>query len=71
MQTDTYQQNQRNDKAPIIESTVRKSKDGRFIIHTTAITHIKPVGYYKAILESDRFPPRDAPGNRPEKTEPS
>lgn len=37
---------------PIIRSTVTKSRDGRFIIQRTTLTHIKPVGYYEAIINS-------------------
>ena len=36
---------------PYIQSTVRKSKDGTFLIHRTTITHIKPVAYYETINE--------------------
>jgi hypothetical protein len=34
----------------IIQSSVRKSKDGTLLIHRTTITHIKPVAYYEAIM---------------------
>ena len=36
---------------PIIKAQITKSKDGRFIIHRTTITHIKPVNYFKAVME--------------------
>ena len=36
---------------PVIESRVRKSNDGRWIIHQTKITDIKPVGYFEKVLE--------------------
>ncbi len=36
---------------PIIESTVFKSKDGKFIVHKTTITDIKPTAYYEAVME--------------------
>ena len=36
---------------PIVESKVLKSKDGKFVIHKTVITDIKPVKYYDAVLE--------------------
>lgn len=39
-------------KMPLIESRLRKSKDGKLLIHQTIITHIKPSAYYKAVLES-------------------
>ncbi len=36
---------------PIVESKVKKSKDGKFLMHRTVITDIKPVNYYEAVLE--------------------
>jgi len=36
---------------PIVESKVSKSKDGKFVMHKTIITDIKPVTYYDAVLE--------------------
>ncbi len=38
-------------KMPIVESTVGKSDDGKWIIHRTTITSIKPIKYYQKILE--------------------
>ena len=35
---------------PIIKTTVIRSKSGRFIIHRTEITDIKPVSYYDKML---------------------
>ena len=37
---------------PIIKTDVFKSKDGRFLVHKTSIVHIKPMAYYKAIVEN-------------------
>ncbi len=37
---------------PIIKTSIGKSKDGRFVLHKTTITHIKPVAYYEAVLAS-------------------
>ncbi len=37
---------------PIVESKVSKSKDGKFIMHKTVITDIKPVKYYDAVMEN-------------------
>jgi len=37
---------------PIVEAKIGKSKDGRFMVHKTVITHIKPVEYYKAVMDS-------------------
>lgn len=38
---------------PLIESRLRKSKDGKFMVHQTIITHIKPTAYYKAVMDSE------------------
>ena len=35
---------------PITESKVSLSKDGKFIIHKTIITDIKPVTYFKKVM---------------------
>jgi hypothetical protein len=35
---------------PIIRSSIGKSKDGKYIIQRTTITHIKPAAYYEAVL---------------------
>ena len=40
-------------KMPLIETTVRKSKDGSYLINKTTITSIKPVEYYQAVLDSE------------------
>ncbi|MBN1386562.1 hypothetical protein JW968_06350 [Candidatus Woesearchaeota archaeon] len=40
-------------KMPIIQNRVFKSQDGRFLVHTTSITHIKPVEYYEKVLDSE------------------
>ncbi len=40
-------------KMPIIESRVAKSKDGKYLIHKTIITDIKPVGYYEKVFETN------------------
>lgn len=37
-------------KQPIIETAIKKSEDGRFVIHRTIITDIKPVKYYEKVL---------------------
>ncbi|MEM4637886.1 MAG: hypothetical protein QXK76_02590 [Candidatus Woesearchaeota archaeon] len=39
-------------KMPIIESKITTSKNGRFLIHRTIITHIMPIDYYRAILNN-------------------
>ena len=35
---------------PNIETQIQKSKDGKWIIHRTIITDIKPVGYFEKVL---------------------
>lgn len=42
-------------RMPIIETKVRKSKDGNFIVNKTTITSIKPIEYFMSILENDSF----------------
>lgn len=37
-------------KMPIIENKITTSRDGRFLIHRTIITHIMPADYYRAVL---------------------
>ena len=39
-------------KQPIIESYVTKSQDGKWIVHKTTITDIKPVTYFEKVLGS-------------------
>ena len=38
---------------PVIEARIVKSKDGKYIIHKTTITTIRPVLYYEKVLEDD------------------
>ena len=38
-------------KMPIIESTVGKSDDGKWVIQRTIITSIKPIKYFEKMLE--------------------
>lgn len=42
----------REPRAPIVETKINRSKDGKWIIHKTIITDIKPVGYYRQVLKS-------------------
>lgn len=37
---------------PSIDFRVLRSKDGKFLIHRTTITDIKPVNYYKKVVEN-------------------
>jgi len=38
-------------KQPIVSTSIRKSEDGRWIIHTVTITDIKPIGYLEKLKE--------------------
>lgn len=38
---------------PIIKSSIRKSNDGKWIIHKTVMVDIKPVGYFKKCLAQE------------------
>jgi hypothetical protein len=37
---------------PLIESKITRSKDGKFMIHKTTITTIKPTEYYKVVMNA-------------------
>ena len=37
-------------KMPLIQSRIKASRNGRYIIQQTVITSIKPIEYYNAIL---------------------
>ena len=37
---------------PIVETKVSLSEDGKWVIHVTKITDIKPVNYMKKVLKS-------------------
>ena len=37
-------------KQPVLESSVSKSEDGKWLIHKTIITDIKPVSYFEKAL---------------------
>lgn len=45
---------------PLIESRVLKSKDGKYLVHRTVITHIKPVAYYQAVIDGVQQVEEDA-----------
>ena len=38
-------------RQPIIETSVSRSGDGKWIIHKTTITDIKPIEFYTKVLE--------------------
>lgn len=35
---------------PVIENKITTSRNGRWLIHRTIITHIMPTDYYRAVL---------------------
>ena len=37
-------------RAPIVETSMTKSQDGKWLIHRTSITDIKPVSYVDKVL---------------------
>lgn len=39
-------------KQPIIETSIKKSVDGQWVLHKTTIIDIKPVSYFEKVLES-------------------
>ena len=39
-------------KQPIVETSIRKSEDGKWIIHKVSITDIKPVNYLEKVMDS-------------------
>ena len=38
-------------KQPIIETVIKKSENGEWILHQTVITDIKPISYLKKVVE--------------------
>ncbi len=48
----TYKKEEQLRQMPIIRNVIRKSKDGRYLIHKVIMTTIRPMAYYKAILDN-------------------
>ncbi|MBT5022272.1 hypothetical protein HON01_05595 [Candidatus Woesearchaeota archaeon] len=46
----TKKKEERLKRMPNIETRLRKSKDGKYLINQTIITHVRPLDYYEAIL---------------------
>ena len=38
-------------KQPIIETIIKKSEDSEWVLHQTVITDIKPMSYFKKVIE--------------------
>jgi len=51
METKENQKENIGQNKPILETQIGKSKDGKYIIHRTIVTDIKPVGYFEKVLE--------------------
>lgn len=39
-------------KQPIVETSVAKSEDGKWVIHKTTITDLKPISYMEKVLNN-------------------
>jgi hypothetical protein len=37
-------------KQPIVETQIKRSEDGKWVVHKTTITDIKPVTYFEKVL---------------------
>ena len=35
---------------PVMETSIRRSEDGKWVVHKTTITDIKPVTYFEKVL---------------------
>lgn len=46
----TYKKEKQLRKMPNIQSRIKASRNGRYIIQQTVITNVKPIEYYNAIL---------------------
>jgi len=40
-------------RMPIIETKFRKSKDGKYLVHTTYITTIRPIAYFEKVVSGE------------------
>ena len=41
-------------KMPVVESSVTKSADGKWVVHKTTITDLKPVSYMEKVLNGQK-----------------
>lgn len=48
---ETENKNKAFENKPIVETQLSKSKDGKYVIHKTIITDIKPVKYIEAVMK--------------------
>ena len=49
----TNKKEQQLKQMPRIESRFQKSKDGKFLIHKTTITTIRPLAYFEKVIQSE------------------
>ena len=49
----TEKQEEQLKQMPIVKTRISKSKDGKYVLHTTEITSIKPAKYYEAVLNEE------------------
>jgi len=47
----TSQKVEQLSRQPVLETQVQKSQDGKWIVHKTIITDIKPVAYFEKVLK--------------------
>ena len=40
-------------KMPVVETSVAKSSDGKWVVHKTTITDIKPVSYMEKVMNGN------------------
>ena len=40
---------------PVMKTRIKKSKDGKYLIHTTEVVTIKPMKYYEAIMQDKEY----------------
>lgn len=45
------EQNEVKQNKPLLETQISTSRDGKYVIHRTVITDIKPIKYYQKVLE--------------------
>ncbi len=38
-------------KQPLIETVIKRSEDGKWVLHQTVITDIKPISYLRKVVE--------------------
>lgn len=48
----TTKQEEQFKKMPLMETQIAKSKDGKYLVHKTILTTIRPMSYYEAILQN-------------------